>query len=820
MSGTGTDAATGEPTALPVAKIGEAVLAGQVTPAPDTELPMVVGDEIRLVRAADLRAARDQGWEIATEQQVAAFRDKQRYESAGAQVRTAGEAAVRGLTLGLSDAALVELGVDPEGLRKRKELNPIISGASEIAGAAAPLLLTGGGSGVAGAAGTAVRTAGILPRGVAALGRGVEGVVQAGLGSGVLARGAALGAAGAVEGGLYGLGKAVSEAALHDEPLTGERIAAHMGTGALLGGVAGGALGTVAASVEQRLIPKIKEILASPKLERMVETAGLKQWAQGRGKAMFTRLRRDFGDDAPTIIGRTVREEGLDDVMAKGVTWDEMHALTQQKVRDSGQRIGGALRQIDETLPGEAAPAALNAASRIKTEVLEKLASSGIRSDKRLATELADDFPALFPTASTADDAAGAIVNPLGTFEEMHKLRARIDDIAFPKGLADATPKQQAMQKMRAILEDEITTAADAAATKMANAGYASNYTAEKLRYRALGWLNKAAESNAASELANRSISLSDYVSGSAVTAGSLASLLTGDMGALGSIATSFFMGGGASLLNKFLREEGQGIANRIGTKVLTLARTAQKQEAEVTSAVQSLFQRSGEAVRSGMLTKGAETGPLIERFERARAKLDEYERAPEQKLTQVLGDTPDASPGVAQEVRAVATRAAGFLRSKIPMDRVSEYDAQPLLKRKGARVSDSEMAKYLRYVQAVENPRTVIESLAKGHVSREGIEALKAVYPKIYSDLSERLSMQLANETKRLSRAQLVQLSIALGRPLDPSMSPQFIAACQSVHQASRAAMQKAGGKQMTGGGTDVAATQQTESQRLEGGG
>ncbi len=884
MSEPGTTVATGEPAALPIDARGEAVLKGQFAPAPDDELPVIVGDgSVQLIRAADLPAARDQGWELATTQQVQAFRDAQRYESASAQARTAGEAAARGLTLGLSDAALVELGVDPEGLLKRKELNPMIAGAGEIAGAVAPLVMTGGGSGVLGAAAKGVRTLGAIPRGVAALGRGVEAGAQAVLGQGILARGASLGAAGAVEGGLYGLGQAVSEAAIQDAPLTAERIAAHMGTGALIGGVAGGTLGSVAASVEQKLIPKIKEILASPGLERAIETAGLKQWAQGRGKAMFTKLRRDFGDDAPITIGRAVREEGLDDVIAKGATWDEMHAITQAKHRASGVRIGEALKQIDAALPGEAAPAVQRIADRARKEVAGSLRTTGIRSDRALADRVLADFPGLFGddaaraaaprrtnvggqtsdgglmpraqeydalgtpiTPSAADDAArtasradsastggtGLDIDPLTlqpqraremNFESLHKLRARIDDIAFPKGLADPTPYQKSLQKLRGIIEEEITTAADAAAEKMATAGMAGNYSSEKLRYRALGWLNKAAESNAASEMANRSISLSDYVSGSAVTAGSLASLLAGDMGALGAMAISGFMGTGASLVNKFLREEGQGIANRLGMKVLSLRDTAAKQEAEVAGAIKQFFQRSGETVRAGTLAKSADAGPLLERFELARDKLEKYEQAPEQKLAKVLGDTPDAAPAVANEVRAVGTRAATFLRSKLPAERISEYDAQPLLKRKGARVSDSEMAKYLRYVQAVERPRTVIDALARGHVSREGIEALKAVYPRMYADLVGRLELNLAQSTKRLSRSQLVQLSIACGRPLDPTMAPEFIAACQSVHQARRAAMEQAaqgGGPKMQGSGSQAASSMQTESQRLEAGG
>jgi hypothetical protein len=879
------DLATGQPTALPAAKVGDAIASGSFAPTAGTEIPVLKGDgTIELVAAEHLDAARDQGWEIATEAQVQRFRDAQRYESGAAQVRTAGEAAARGLTLGLSDAAMVELGVDAEGLRKRKELNPLIAGAGEVAGAVAPLLLTGGGSGAASIAGSAVRTAGVLPRAVAGAGRAVEAGLRGALGSGVLARGAALGAAGAVEGGIYGLGQAVSEAALQDTPLTGERIAAHMGTGALLGGAVGGVLGSTTASLEKHVIPKIKELVNVQKLERMVETAGLKQWAQGRGKAMFTKLRRDFGDDAPIVIGRAVRGEGLDDAIKNGATWDEMHALTRSKVQASGARIGEALKQIDQAMPGEAAAAAQRIADRARREVAGALRTTGIRSDDALADRVLADFPGLFgddaaraaaprraapravgsdggvmgavdnvevdalgtPLAPRVGDAfeeaaeqatsrgsairGGADIDPLTlaprqatetTFESLHRLRARIDDIAFPKGLGDATPQQKALQKLRGIIEEEVTTAADAAFAKLpAQSPLAGAYSAEKQRYKALLWLDKAAESNAASEMANRTISLSDYTTGSAFTAGSLASLMGGDMSVLGSIAVSAFMGTGAAVVNKFLREQGQGIAAEIGHKVLRIAQTAQKQEREVTQAVGKFFKSAGDATRATVVSAGTDSTPLFTRFTEARSKLEQYEQQPEQKLSRSLGDTDLTAPVVANEVRATATRAAAFLRSKLPQDRISPYDAQPLLKRDGARVSDSQMAKYLRYQRAVERPREVIADLAEGKVSREGIEALKAVYPKLYADMSEKLTAKLAEQTERLPRAQLIQLSIALGQPLHPSLSPAFIAACQSVHAASRQAQQQGGPSGTPLNSTQPAKHMATESQRLEAGG
>jgi hypothetical protein len=811
---------------VPVARLGDLLRSGQFRADPEARVPVVVGDgSVQTVRARDLGAALDQGWQVASSSDVATARDRDHYESVGAQSRAAGEAAARGITLGLSDLAMVKLGVDPEGLRKRKELNPVISGAGEIAGAAAPLLLTGGAAaplegGALGIGSAAIRGAGVLPRALAATGRAVEGGLGAVLGDGVLARGTASLASGAAEGGLYGLGQAVSESALQDAPLTAERVLAHMGSGALFGGAAGGVLGTTAASMEQQLLPKLKSMLSVEKIEAFVDRAGLRQWAQGRGKTMFKKLRRDFGDDAEATIGRAIRDEGLNETIANGATWDEIHVATKARLGASGRRIGDTLKAIDEQLPGEANAAAQRIAQRVTTDVLEPLTKTGLRSDKGLANKIFREAEGLFPTVNAGFEQTA----PLATFEQLQRLRARIDDLAFPKGAADPTPYQKALQKVRGVMEDEITSAADAAAEKIGG-GLAANYSSEKLRYKALKWLNDAAENNAASELANRTVSLTDNLWGSAMTAATFSRLLAGDVSALGSMALATFAGVGSAMANKFLREQGQGLAARTGEKVLSILRAHDTIGHETESAVTKLFEGAGRARDAAQITApvlvlraGGEKLPQVaERYEKKRDEVLAFAQAPDQRLARLLGDTPTTAPNVAAEVRATAMRANEFLQSKLPIERNNPYDPQPLL-RKGRRpkVSDSEAARFLRYAEAVERPRETIKKLGEGKVRREHAEALRVVYPRLYQDVVQHVESKLASSKTPLPRQKLVQLSILLDRPLHPTMAPEFIARSQAVHQKQRQATQQRQGASMSGGSKN-GGEPYTESQRLE---
>lgn len=154
--------------------------------------------------------------------------------------------AARGLTFGLSDAALTEL--DPslrDPLNALREVNPTASSVGEIAGAVAPALVSGGSSLLA-------RGATALPRGAMALGgaaeRGAAALVGRGATSvlGAAAQGAArVGARGAVEGALYGAGHEVSEAALGDYAITADHLLAGSTHGALAGLALGGGLGAL-----------------------------------------------------------------------------------------------------------------------------------------------------------------------------------------------------------------------------------------------------------------------------------------------------------------------------------------------------------------------------------------------------------------------------------------------------------------------------------------------------------------------------------------------------------------------------------------------
>jgi hypothetical protein len=92
--------------------------------------------------------------------------------------------------------------------------------------------------------------------------------------------------------------------------------------------------------------------------------------------------------------------------------------------------------------------------------------------------------------------------------------------------------------------------------------------------------------------------------------------------------------------------------------------------------------------------------------------------------------------------------------------------------------VSPVEQARFLRYAKAVDDPLSVLGDLEKGRLSREGVEALKSVYPGLYGELQGHVIAGLAERKQPLTYQQETALSVLLGVP--SARSPKDVAGYQ----------------------------------------
>lgn len=171
-------------------------------------------------------------------------KQKQFGEGIGTEVRTALEAGADVATLGAYSAGARVLGGEDaaQGIRERRARNPLATTTGELA-AIGTLALAGGVPALEGAA--TLTPAGAAMRAGLATERALAG-------STALSRIGSITAAGAVEGGLFGLGKGVQDIALseRDADRKAEAMLAHLGRsggeGLLFGAVAGFGAGSLA----------------------------------------------------------------------------------------------------------------------------------------------------------------------------------------------------------------------------------------------------------------------------------------------------------------------------------------------------------------------------------------------------------------------------------------------------------------------------------------------------------------------------------------------------------------------------------------------
>jgi hypothetical protein len=190
---------------------------------------------------ADLKKALDSGFKIVTRDRIKQEELEEKYDN---PIYGATTALARGLTMGLSDQALVRSQLlSKEELKAMKDASPISSIVGEVTGFIAPLLATGGAS----AAAQATAKIGALPRlvqkGAELAGKTAVDFVGKKATSEIAKKAIQAGVTGIVEGALQGVGQTISEDALGTADFNAESLLYNVGIGGAIGGALGAGIG-------------------------------------------------------------------------------------------------------------------------------------------------------------------------------------------------------------------------------------------------------------------------------------------------------------------------------------------------------------------------------------------------------------------------------------------------------------------------------------------------------------------------------------------------------------------------------------------------
>ncbi len=193
----------------------------------------------------------------------------------------------------------------------------------------------------------------------------------------------------------------------------------------------------------------------------------------------------------------------------------------------------------------------------------------------------------------------------------------------------------------------------------------------------------------------------------------------------------------------------------------------------------------AGHAAREGV--------DRLEQVQRQMAAIQGAAQNPELLHAQLereargLSDLPETRAALTLQ----ASTAIAFLASRTPKPLPSGPPLNLGPSNKARSPYDVHQLKaFESYVRATSNPMTVIHDLKTGRATREGVEAVKAVYPRLYNQMTTAILHELADQKSRGKSppyAQRLQLGIVLGQPTDWSLEPDSVKLLQSAASGSQ---------------------------------
>jgi len=141
--------------------------------------------------------------------------------------------------------------------------------------------------------------------------------------------------------------------------------------------------------------------------------------------------------------------------------------------------------------------------------------------------------------------------------------------------------------------------------------------------------------------------------------------------------------------------------------------------------------------------------------------------------------DSAQSAPVTTMTMFNTVQNAVAFLDSKIPKDPYSQG-----LYRDDFIPSFTEIDRYANYSRAIMKPKTIFKELENGQLKPETVEAVRAVYPRVYEAVVAAVSDKLVS-SKKLDFDKRVQLGVLFGIPSVKALQPDYLKRMLTIHQA-----------------------------------
>lgn len=223
---------------------------------------------------------------------------------------------------------------------------------------------------------------------------------------------------------------------------------------------------------------------------------------------------------------------------------------------------------------------------------------------------------------------------------------------------------------------------------------------------------------------------------------------------------------------------------SRMYTGYSKIERMTQSVNNKINSGMKGLFEKA-ENVRGVAAQTLIPQEKQQKNYDKLQAHLKDMIANPDkfaESLQQNTQSLHDIAPNINSSLNMAAVRATQFLQSKLPVQNTPSPLTEPY------KPSVSELAKFNRYNEMVENPLSVLKQLKTGALTTESLETLQTVYPKLLQQMQQNLRGQLTEKTvAKMPYQAKIMASAFLGEDLSNSLNQPSImsAQIQSAPQA-----------------------------------
>lgn len=216
--------------------------------------------------------------------------------------------------------------------------------------------------------------------------------------------------------------------------------------------------------------------------------------------------------------------------------------------------------------------------------------------------------------------------------------------------------------------------------------------------------------------------------------------------------------------------------AGRLAT-LFKVGQQAEKASKKIESKISEIAYAPAKSVGINMLSKIASEVQFKEKSNQIRELANNYAYF-DRKLQNTTQNLSAHLPNVTASLQNAVIKNVNFLNSKLPAEQ-----PEGIFKQK-TEPSKTEISKFNRYYDIVENPTHALDQVKSGTLVPETIETLINCYPKLYNEMK----VNLLNEIVSMKNPQIIpfhrrmSISMFLQQPLDSALNPTSILANQTA--------------------------------------